>query len=165
MHSGRLTFCTVCSRSRWSRTGPPHRPSLFPVPALCSTPRGERASDCREALCPDGARCAAARRADKERRVLHAAAPQARGATRSALCRASIASTPRSHPLRRASIGARKTRSVTVGLSQQRGGYIERVLTLSGDRHRPLEALTIFFRHQQCRCANLHACTCEGLQV
>src|SRR5271165_4711087 len=85
----------------------------FPVPALCSTPRGERASDYRDALRPDSARCAAAHRAGQGRRVLHAAAPQARGATRSAFYRASMASTPRSHPLRRPSTVALNMRSVT----------------------------------------------------
>lgn len=114
MHSGPPTFCTVCSRSGWSRTGPPHRrPFPSPVPALCSTPRGARASDCRDALRPDSTRCATAHKAGQGRRVLHAAAPQARGATRSASYRASMVSTPRSHPLRRPSTVARDTKSVT----------------------------------------------------
>ena len=93
-----LTMTVTLNRQR-----PHRRPLPFPVPALCSTPRGERASDCRDALRPDSTRCAAAHRAGQGRRVLHAAAPQARGATRSAFYRASMASTPRSHPLRRPS--------------------------------------------------------------
>ena len=65
------------------RRRPLKRSLPFPVPALCSTPRGERASDGWDALHPDSTRCAATHRVGQGRRAF-AAAPQARGATHSA---------------------------------------------------------------------------------